>query len=282
MLLLKVNLTFFLIKIGKFEYKLYLIDTCVISEILKNKEEIGKKIVPKFIENRMMFCYTIQTIGELRKAPDIYDQLFNYMRVMPTIILKNYNQLTDDELKFYPVKNTEEPILIFVHNCKDSIYYNKLKDTFESDQLKKFFNEENLDVKSTLESLLNWKDGYKPAKGKYTKKEIEIWVELITLKQIAIKYPEFCRNYISGTQKGIQYKNFLSWNMIAYTTFYKFYISKRNPIESDVNDILNMSALPYLDGIITEKNLCEQLRQIKNHEIIENLELFTIKSFLTQ
>ncbi|MBS1515575.1 MAG: hypothetical protein JSS63_11105 [Bacteroidetes bacterium] len=269
-----------MINLGGINYKLCLIDTCVISEILKNKKEIGSKIVPKFINERIMFCYTIQTIAELRKAPDIYNEFFSYMSIMPSFLLKNYNQLTEDEINSYVNKKSVDPILFHIAMMKPESYYKEYQNMFERKELKHYFDSEKIDAPDTLKALLDWRGGFPPEKENYSTKEIEHWVELVSLKQILITHPEYYKRNITNLE-AMNYTNFKSWNMIAYIVFYKFYFRHRNPKVNDVNDILIVSALPYLDIIITEKDMCEQLRQIKaKHDIINHVELYTIKSFI--
>lgn len=261
-------------------YKLCLIDTCVISEILKNKEEIGSKIVPKFINDGIIFCYSIQTIAELRKAPDIYDEFFSYMGIMPTYFLKNFNQLTDDEINSFSNKTTIDPILLHMQMMKPESYYKEYQNMFEKKEFKKFFDLEKTEAPDTLKALLEWRDGFLPQKESYTKKEIELWVELVSLKQILITHPEYYKQNMTNLE-ALNYKNFKSWNMLAFIVFYKFYFKHRKPKINDINDILIVCALPYLDAIITEKDMYEQLRQIKSrHDIINNVELYTIKNFI--
>src|SRR5437762_4065296 len=91
------------------QFKLCLIDTCIISEILKNKSTLGNKITSKFLKENYVFCYAIQTIGELRKAKDLYDEFFQYLFPMLSFLMKNFNQLMEDEIASYPSGNKEKP-----------------------------------------------------------------------------------------------------------------------------------------------------------------------------
>jgi hypothetical protein len=52
----------------------------------------------------------------------------------------------------------------------------------------------------------------------------------------------------------------------------------RNPKNSDVIDISISSSLPYVDFVLTEKNLANDIKQVKRKSLyFDNLEIFTIK-----
>jgi hypothetical protein len=261
-------------------YKLCLIDTCVISEILKNKLTIGKQISSKFIDERYIFCYAIQTIGELKRAKDLFYDFFEYLFPLLSFMMKNYNQLLEDEIRCYPSINNEKPFLFFFDPLRAD-FNKKIKEHFESDKMNEFFKNEIKDTPDTLESIkqaiLEW-----PPKGKqYTRKEIEDWAQLVVWKKIIEINKDFVFHQKNKLNHIIDYKKFQSWLIISYVMFYRFYMNRdRIPKPNDLNDILITCSLPYVDAIIAEKDLCEILRQIQSkHNFVKHLEIMNLKDF---
>lgn len=261
-------------------HKLCLIDTCVISEILKNKSTLGNRILNKFIDENYIFCYTIQTIGELRRAKDLYDEFFKYLFPMLSFLMKNYNQLIEDEIKAYPNKNIENPFLFFFDPLSKENFNQRIKEHLDNEKSNAFFENE---MKESFSTLCDIKDGakkWRSAFPKSTKKEIEEWVKLSVLYQIKDYEIEFFNDNHTN-MNNLEYKKFYSWLMISYVKYYKFYLNPlRNPKLNDLNDVLNTSSLPYMDAIICEKDLAEILKQIQNkHDFVKQLEIMTLNNF---
>lgn len=261
--------------------KLCLIDTCVISEILKNKTTLGNKIVNKFIDEDYVFCYTIQTLGELKRAKDLYDEFFKYLFPMLSFLMKNYNQLIKDEVKAYPNINTENPFLFFFNPLSKENFNAGIKEYLDSEKSKAFFENEQKDAPDTLRVILENAKKWRPKGKQYTKKEIEEWAELSVWHFIMDSEKEFFNYQYNNLKHIIDYKKFLSWRMISYVKFYKFYLNPmRKPKVNDLNDTINTSALPYVDAIICEKDLAEILRQLQvKHEFCKDLEIMRLIDF---
>lgn len=270
-----------MITLGEKEYKLCLLDTNAISELLRNKLTIGKNIATKFLNEGYLFCYAIQTIGELLKAPDIFDEFFEYINILPSFLLKNYNQLLDDEIKSYPAYNLEKPFLFAFTSSIYSDFNAKMKTFIQAGKMRQFFENEENDRLETLDSILNAAKEWPPDNGQYTKKEIEEWAEIVVWKHLMLTDRKFFDYQYKNLNHIIDYRKFQSWLMISYVAFYKYYLNKmRRPKLNDINDILITCALPYIDAIISENDLCEILRQIQvKHNFIKNLEIMKLKDF---
>ena len=262
------------------KYKICVLDTCIISEFFKDKETLGNRIITKFLNEDYFFAYTYQNFEELIKAPDIFDELFKYMSVMSTHIVKNHNQLLEDEINEYPNLNRITPFVLHVPMLQDSEYYEKLKNVFYTPKSKEIFKSSEKEAPSILNDLLSWVDKYPSTKGKYFKKEIELWVELITYKRILEIKKSILTDFVDKKTPSVDEKKFLSWTTIGYVTFYKFYFKHRKPRLSDLNDILMSSSYPYVDAVIIEKDMADTLKTIqKKHNFIQNLEIMTLDDF---
>jgi len=265
-----------LITIKDKQHKLCLIDTCVISEILKNKTTLGNKIVTKFIDENYVFCYTIQKLGELKRAKDLYDEFFKYLFPMLSFLLKNYNQLLIDELNAYPHDNKENPFLFFFNPLSKENFNERIKEHLESEKFTDFFKNEKLDASLVLKDIASGAKVWRKAFPNPSKKVIDSYIKTSVLFQIKDTHPEFYRR-----QLNLEYTKFNSWLTISLVKYYKFYLNPmRKPKTNDLNDVLNTSALPYLDAIICENDLAEILRQIQvKHSYLKNLEIMKLTQF---
>jgi hypothetical protein len=195
--------------------------------------------------------------------------------------MKNYNELLQEEIDAYPNLNKNQPISFFIKMAQEPEYYNKLKDIFESEHLKRFFEQEEKDKEETLNALVNWVPLFPPEKNQYTKEEIELWVELVTIKKLTEVDLSFVKNNLHVLKKPIDHSKFLSWRMMSFNIFYKFYFKHRKPKLSDINDILMTCIFPYIDALIIEKEQAEIIRQVqRKHAFVTNLEIMTLKNLI--
>lgn len=258
-------------------YKLLLCDTNIISGFLKEKNTIGKGLTELMLKNDYLLCITFTGIAELYKCDDLFDEFFNYLSIIPFFVLKNFNQLLDEEISNYPIITKIDPIYFSFKTLENKEYYTQYKSLFYKEPIKSRLIEENdIEVKKdTLDAVLSWVKGYPKPKNGFTKKDIELWVELVLYKRLA----EVNRTFLEQN-KTLDYNYFLSWKMIAYLTFYKFYLNNKRPVLSDLGDILMSANFPYVDAVIVEKNVKEIVRQIQNkHNFAKHLELFDINCF---
>lgn len=259
------------------KFKLCLIDTCIVSEILKNKTTLGNKIVDKFINENYVFCYTIQTIGELKRARDLYDEFFKYLFPMLSFLLKNYNQLIEDELQSYPNKNAENPFLFYFDPLSKENFNLRIKEHLDSEASKAFFENEIKDAPVTLRNILRDVTNWRKTGNQASKKVVDRWAE----KEVWDYLNDYKRDFLLNQKKEIDCKLFQSWLMISYVKFYKFYLNPmRKPKVNDLNDILITGAIPYIDAVLCEKELSEIIRQLqRKHDFVKHVEVLNFNDF---
>lgn len=260
-------------------YKLVLIDTCIVSELLKKKGELSKNLISKLIENRFA-CFSIQTIKELKFAPDLFDCFFDVFTVFPSLILKDSEMLIEEEILNYEKQIQIDPIITRLSKDprKNETFDAKsfINSYFTEEYLKKFKEEQH----NALDCILELKSNYKPKNKSYTLKEINTFIELVGYQQLVFRHKDWCKSF-AERKKAIEIEKFPAVQILCFLVFYKFYINNRKPKLSDTSDLLISTAYPYVDEIITEKDQAEMMGQIqKKHDFCNHLEIYTIKDFL--
>jgi hypothetical protein len=270
-----------MIELGGKYYKLCFIDTCIISELLKYRETIGKKIFPRFVDEQRLFCYSIKNIEELKNCKDIFDEFFKYCSIIPTFILKDDVMLSDEEMENYDNNNyVIDPILMHFNMLKEDDYYMQLKNIFENEKIKKSFETNKILKPHILKWMLEKAKNYPKENVFHQKKYIESWIENELYKILYECNKDFI-NKKSKLKEPIRYEKFLSLKSVTYIRFYKFYFGHRKPKESDVNDIFMSCVFPYVDSVFLEKEMTEHVNQIKKkHNFYKNLEILQLKDYI--
>lgn len=101
-----------MIDINGTQYKLCLLDTNCISEMVKKTEVVLRHVFEVLNPSEYIPCFSIFTILEIRQRDDIYEQFLKVFSTIPCIILKSLDLLFQDEVAFYPNPNKISPLLI--------------------------------------------------------------------------------------------------------------------------------------------------------------------------
>jgi len=268
-----------MINVKNESYKIILIDTCIVSEMLKRKGNLSKNIFSKILDHRYP-CFSFDTIIELKRAPKVYEEFIDVFSFLPAFILKNSVLLIEEEILNYGNPKVIDPVITILHRNPKKAENFDVKAFLNSHLTKEYLEKNQEEYKMALESMLDLRNGYPPKNGNYTLKEIEEFVELVTYKQLVVRDKSWCQDMLNK-KKTIYAEKFPSIQIMCYLAFYKFYINNRKPKLSDVTDLLIATSYPYIDEVITEKNQSEMVRQIqKKHKFCNNLTTYTIKDFI--
>ena len=101
-----------LIELNGNTYRLCLIDTNVVSEMLKHPQREFANFITKYIPDKCIPCFSIWTILELRESRELLPAFLEYFSAIPCAILKSHEQLLQDEVAGYYQTSEINPILV--------------------------------------------------------------------------------------------------------------------------------------------------------------------------
>ena len=87
-----------MINLNDKEYKLYYLDTCALSELVKDKSGFGSSLLNIVLQDGII-AIALNSIWELKSAPTVYKDVLDVISSLPTVILKT-EELIFEELKF--------------------------------------------------------------------------------------------------------------------------------------------------------------------------------------
>src|SRR5215203_1527997 len=93
-------------------YKLVLVDTNILSEVIKNNYQELRKLMEWTTSQKAIICFSLFTVLEIRKTPEIYKQFLELFSTIPCIVLKSHEQLLQDEVSVYPDSTKVDPVLV--------------------------------------------------------------------------------------------------------------------------------------------------------------------------
>jgi len=262
------------------EYEICLFDTNALSNFLKSPKKWIEFYNQEFSVSSTIIDYSVFSIIEIAESSFLFNKYLEFFSIYPSFILDGFFSIFTKELQAYDNDNFQvNPVVISPLN---SGLESKLN---PKDRLKTIIDKSGFFIRkqywdsgrqSILDGITSLTQHYPPKNKKYSKKEIEYFVDLASMQQIILRDNKFAQNIIHNNLQ-IDPQQFPSIISTSFIVFYKFYPDKRKPIISDVYDILISSLLPYVDYIITENNLCEIIRKIqKNHSFLNELKYYSI------
>lgn len=248
------------------KYRLFILDTNFISELLLDQTVDAKKFLNYSLENKLILCFSFYNVMEIKKGyTERWKKFLDVFSMMPCVILRPYWMIIEEE-------STGNANPIFNHFSmlgKDSSYH------FEA-----WINE-----------VLEKTGEYLDLEQKHFENVMEFFNENKTLKNsdleekfISMLYIHKFYSYFNKNNNNL--KSLIGTNMtsaqLMFKLFQKRYIGlNRDFLISDFNDIAIASAVPYVDGIITENFQAEMLKQILASMNL-NINIFRLKHFKSQ
>lgn len=270
-----------MIELGGKKYKLCLLDSNILSEMMKYPKVYFKNALNMFHPSDNIFCFSPFVISEIKRHKIVFDNFVEYFSIFPAYFVKGYEQLFEAEINQYTSGAKVSPILFSLYEIKlpgDMTKKDALTKLFDNDTFRNIEEKWNLEKQNILDGIISLVENYPPEEGKYTSEMVRQFILIAGFQQIAMRDPKFAKEYINNSNILQTIDKFPSVKMMMYTTFYKYYVDNRKPILSDVFDIVISALLPYVDIFITERHQAEVIRKTKaRDEFINNLEVYTLR-----
>ena len=271
-----------MIKIGNELYRLCLLDTNVLSEIIRNKNNERSSFITNFsISNGIIPCFSIWSVIELRKAPDIYKDFIKFFSIVPCCLLKPYIEILGEEYTSYQSGKKANPVLnIFTLLDSGERRLEKIISTlFKKREIRKAEKSWNRSwKKEILDSILELKPNFSPNKKFFNSQDAKIFIKTGIPQYIAKNNYDFYQCLLTNENE-LNINRFPAIKMLFYTVFYRFYAEKRDPEIQDIFDLMISCILPYLDLSITEKFQAEITGKIKRIDpFLNHIEEYSLKN----
>jgi hypothetical protein len=160
-----------MININGTDYKFCLIDTCVISELLKNPKKERENFINIFLSNQYIPCISIWSILEIRQKKDLFTKFLDFFSLFPFSLTKSSIDIFKNEIEVYPNYKEINPILTsfsFLNEDKDLHLKPFFKKLEENSSLRKHEQQWNSSwKKEALNSIISLKKNFSPSGKRY-------------------------------------------------------------------------------------------------------------------
>jgi hypothetical protein len=265
------------------DYRLVLLDTNALSEFAKQGDSFRHFLAWSSAEPMFVPCFSLFSVLEMRRRPDVYGRFKELFGVMPCMLVKSHEQLLDDEVRCYPDPSGIDPTLLgFSLRGGEGMDLARVLDTASEDEFfrgrEKYWNDGAQDIVEGIASLVA---NFPPNGDTYGPEEVRHFVEMAGFSQVAMRQLNFAKQTVEIENQAVVIGAFPSVKATTYAVWHKFYADRnRKWTRSDAFDIIIASAIPYVDAVVTESHLAEGLRKTKRlDDFIDHLTIHTLRDF---
>jgi hypothetical protein len=265
------------------DYRLVLLDTNALSEFAKQGDSFRHFLPWSSAEPMFVPCFSLFSVLEMRRRPDVYGRFKELFRVWPCMLVKSHEQLLEDEVRCYPDPSGIDPTLLgFSMLGGEGMDLAGVLDTASADAFfrgrEKYWNDGAQDIVEGIASLVA---NFPPDGDTYSRDEVRHFVEIAGFSQVAMRQLGFAKQMVEIENEAVSIGAFPSVKATTYAVWHKFYADRnRKWTRSDAFDIIIASAIPYVDAVVTESHLAEGVRKMKRlDDFIEHLTIHTLRDF---
>lgn len=270
--------------LGKNEYKLILLDTNALREIVTNENCSGKGFLSKFFAEPPLYapCFSIYNTIELMPYKDIYEKFLDFFSIIPCLMFFPIKIIVQEEYRSF-MQNIDFKITNQIANAFSPIVNN------DSYNCRRFFERLNLNKEliqnineeiSNLKSIaITWK-----SQRDITRKQLDKLA--LPENMIDEKYYRFVEkktivkdliNWGIELSRDIDLEKFPAIRIMEYSQFNRIHCTKKEIRPNDIMDITISGIVPYLNAVITEKFQANVYKKAKSFiSQMQSLEIYTL------
>lgn len=247
-------------------YKLCLLDTNALSEIVKYPKNEGRGFVESFSPKEFVPCFTAYNLIELRRQSDVYNKFIEFFSVYPSLIMKPFQLILQKEVEANGRAGINE-ILFNVFTPLDN------KPFQLSDFIDKVFGNEEMArlegkwIKEEQEILNYWqktKANFIPQNPIANAKDAQEFVEIASINALSHMYPKLVQESINAKDID-RLLIYPSMQVMLYGQYYRTFAPGWIPKHQEVTDVYISACAPYVDAIVTEKFQAEIYKKIQKY-----------------
>jgi len=140
-----------MIKINNKDYKLLLLDTCLLSNLLKNNDGTAQNFFNHFFvqNNNYIICYEPNVLIEIKRRDDLFKTFKDLFKNVPAILLKTSYQIIKDQ-----INSNDKSIHITVLNNIINNNFDTILNFFDSDEKMQLTIQNN--EKEAVDTVKEW------------------------------------------------------------------------------------------------------------------------------
>ncbi len=246
-------------------YKLCLLDTNALSEIVKRPSRDGRHFVERFGPEQHVPCFTVYSLLEVRRRPDVCRRFIKMFSQYPIFLLKQWNEILAEERDAYSTAASVSSLFqSFTPLGSDRTYdLGEFVDRLGAQEwfvdLERKWRKEEVQIR---DSWLATRKNFQPRRQVANAQDAERYVNEAAIQTLISLFPDWTRSLIERNEVP-DVSRFPALQVMLYSQYYRLWDLNWKPRPQEVTDIRIMTAAPYVDVVITEGFQNEVFKKIR-------------------
>ena len=267
------------------DLNLCLVDTRLVIEFLGGNETPLRNLVQRLKGNNSIIALSVFTAIELRRHENLWETFITWLANFPTVFLKTTHMLLDAEMEAYPNPSKIDPILFAPYAIepeKDQSKRDSLSAVFNDPEMRLLFDELSMSGKDIVDSIKERVPHFPIPEGSSPTDYASKFVERLCLQQVTRRNLAWFEG-LGTAAKTFNQNSFPSIKAAGYSAYFRFYVDReREHRDSDLYDLINASALPYMNSAVLGPVQAAMVRQrlAAVDPFLENLDVITLNELV--
>lgn len=246
-------------------YKLCLLDTNALSEIVKHPMNEGRSFIERFPPSEFVPCFLVENLIELRRRRNVYDKFIEFFNVYPSLLAQPFTLIRNAEIAASGrAKVNDIFVNIFTGDGVPSHFVTVVDDLFHKPGIAKLEREwqnNNQDVLNTWQAR---KSNFNPTNPVPNAQDAKRFVEDASVQTLCQINPQLVKASIDANNVDIL-QSFPSMQIMLYSQYYRIFNPTWKPNDQEVTDVCISACAPYVDVVITEIFQAEIYKKVQKH-----------------
>lgn len=226
---------------------------------------MSRKLSSYLNKNSLKIAISGVQLIELHAADKLHDQIAQFFIEQDVDLLYKADRLLEMETEAHPsfVTSRITSGSFSTYQSQDADPLAALSKLLGASELGRERDEMLGYAEQAPDYLRDRKENFPPNEdGKYGKNQANLYAEGVMAFQLANRAPDFMLRFKDRFSE-LNTQVFLSLRTPPLVSFYKYYLGDRKPKLSDLADLTHLTYAPYCSIYVTERDLCNVLRQVK-------------------
>lgn len=244
-------------------YKICLLDTNVLSEIIKHPKIEGFGYLNAFSPSEFIPSFTVYNLIELRRKTNIFKNFVAMFDVIPCILFDSWSNILSKEVTS---KGKVLPNDIIHQTFTPANSFSKFVDEFFTASIEEVERNWRKNDQHVLDVLINRKANFVHEKPTPNAQDGKRFVHAASIDTLIQLHPDFVKANIANST---DLPELPSLQTMLYSQYYRIFDEHWKPNNQEATDVYISACAPYVDIVITEKFQSEIYRKIS--KIIANM-----------
>ena len=248
-------------------YKLCLLDTNALSELVKYPTNEGRGYIERFPPSEFVPCFTPYNLFELRRDSAVFAKFLDFFRLYPSLLTHPFQLILEAEVAAIGRAAVNDVLFhaftpIGTNSSCDFAQF--IENLFTDPAMQLLETEWRSRDQNTLDTWQRKKENFIPTNAIPNAHDAKKYVHEACVDTLCHIHPQFVQVCVDNKKVPVL-QSLPSVQIMLYSQYYRIFDSTWTANDQEATDVCITAAAPYVDAIVTEKFQAEIYNKVQKH-----------------